>query len=373
MTNLTFRTRSLAVRPGIAAVTRGLPVALVRIAAIAMVIAVLLSRSRPPVPGHPGPPPRRPTAAPLAVESRSYGSGALLFDPGTGLPLPAPPAGRMDLIHAGASPWRDELGRWNVVGFSNGLVPGAPGEPALVRISLPDGAVLDRFPIEHAPDGRPCWSPDLSARILFVDARGRLTRVDFDGAEGREAPRLATLSWSEGIPGSDGILAGDISWPTDPRLVGRVLVSLNPRSGGPGKVSYGAEEAWWLQLDQDRREVVAAGRLTLPSGCVAEVASERCPVIGTGHDGSLVLAYMERRDLDPHLRWRLRVVPVGLDPGTGAPVALGEGARTLAEGCIATRPAFSDDGRWVGCIPWPEGTRGRRMRRVSLTPMPGLR
>jgi hypothetical protein len=105
----------------------------------------------------------------------------------------------------------------------------------------------------------------------------------------------------------------------------------------------------------------------MPPYSAAEAPAERCPVIGTDLDGNLILAYMERHDRDPWLRWRLRVVPMDIDPSTGDPFARVDQARTLAEGCIATQPAFSSDGRWVGCIPWPEATGERRLRRLSLT------
>jgi hypothetical protein len=243
MANLTIRIHSRDAWRGIAAITWALAVVVVRVATITTVLAVLLARSHPMMSTRPETPLRHHAAAPLVVETdpthELRGHKSLFFDPGTGLPLFASTVGRMNLFHACASPWRDELGRLQVVGVSNGLAPGAPGEPELIRISLPDGAVLDRFPIANPPLARPCWFPDLSARILYIDSRGRLTRLDFDNAaEGQEAPSPVTLSWREGIPGSDGMLMGDLAWPSDPRLGGRVLAVLRNRLGITSRVCF---------------------------------------------------------------------------------------------------------------------------------------
>lgn len=359
--------------PRIASIVRGACGALAKLALMATILAVVLSRVNPPAPAV-----RTPRTVPLVVGPETVSElsppKTIVFDPETGLVDPLASRVGMDLYHASGSPWRDERGRSQMVGVLSGLPQGGSGEPALVRTSLPDGGLLDRLMMESLPAGRPCWFPDRSARILFVDSRSRLARLEFEARPNRRGElRPKTLRWRGEVAGSDGLLGGDVSWPSDPRLNGRILASVSPRSTRGGVARLEREQIWWLQLDQEHTEVVAAGRLTRPGVPDDGLATERCPVIGSDARGRLLLAYLERRTNEPRSHWKLKVVPVASDPESGGLSVLAPEARTLCGRCVATPPSFSPDNRWLRCLTWPEGSGSWRVQSFAIntaTPVP---
>lgn len=347
-------------------VARGSCGALARLALLATVLAVVLSRINPPTPTV-----RTPRTVPLAVGPETVAElsppKTIIFDPETGLADPSASKVGMDLYHASGSPWKDERGRSQMVGVLSGLPQGGSGEPALVRTSLPDGGLFDRLPMESLPAGRPCWSPDRSARILFVDSRSRLVRVDFEERPNRRGElRPTTVRWRSEVAGSDGLLGGDISWPDQPSLKGRILVSVSPRSTAGGVSRLELDQIWWLQLDPESTEIVAAGRLTRAEVPDDGLTSERCPVIGTDVGGRLLLAYLQRRTHDLRSHWRLKVVPIVIRPDSGALTVLDAESRTLCERCVATTPSFSADHRWLRCLTWPEGSGAWQVRGFAI-------
>ncbi|MHC5537363.1 hypothetical protein ACYOEI_03905 [Singulisphaera rosea] len=232
---------------------------------------------------------------------------------------------------------------------------------------MPEGNLLDRMPLEGVVLGRPCWFPDHSARILYVDSRSRLSRLEFEGRPGRRSElQPSTVRWRSEVAGADGMLRGDISWPTDIRLKGRILVSMCPRSTAEGVTRLEREQIWWLELDQDSTEVIAAGRLTCPVVPDDGLGRERFPVIGADASGRLLLTYLENHPSDPQSYWRLKVVPVAIDTQTGEFTAIAGECRTLYERCVASSPIFSADSQSLRCLTWPEGKETCQIRSFAI-------
>src|SRR5262249_12077497 len=85
------------------------------------------------------------------------------------------PAGEI-VGYAVCSPWSDERGPFQAVG-RGGNRPGkasasVPSDFGLARLSLPEGKVLERIPLDVTPISEPCWIPGPSPRILFPAGDG---------------------------------------------------------------------------------------------------------------------------------------------------------------------------------------------------------
>jgi hypothetical protein len=250
----------------------------------------------------------------------------------------------------GCSPWRDGSGQHHLAVFCRPLAasPSAPhlGEFALIHCTYPEGRVLARVVIEGMPPGRVCWAPDRSDRLLFAGTDGQLYSFDFPDAEkvGMPTPRPRLISWKCDPPGRHGVHLAGPCWPDAPALGGRILLSLTAWDNAT-QVER-PHNLWWLQLDPDGAEIVAAGRAidTGGDGQASGWESERLPAVGATRDGRLLLAYLARVRGQEY--WELWVTPITADGADRTPSALSPGCK-LAEGCLSLAPAFSPDGRWV--------------------------
>lgn len=262
------------------------------------------------------------------------------------------------LDHAACSPWRDERGQHQVVsrwirrmGRGSDNLPDAFG---LARYTFPEGRMIDRVPLDLIFAGPPCWVPGQSPQVVFIACDGQIYRYGFEEAGGdrpRDADAPATprqLTWRIPPPGLGLVYFKDMTWPTDPRLGGKLLVSLSYQELRHGKRTFSGPQLWWIALSGDGMGIDRCGRLTIPDlddPALGDEAEERLPSVANAPGGGLALAYLNReRDRSP---WELRVAPVEFDPATGTPRARHVLSRGLTGHRAATAPAFSLDGRWV--------------------------
>jgi hypothetical protein len=269
-------------------------------------------------------------------------------DRGSTLEVPSPQG---DLIeYASCSPWCDERGRRQLVGrWSWSFGAGDPeASLGLVRLSFPEGEVLDHIETTVVPISVPCWYPGTQARVLFAAGDGRLYQHDFEpagdlagtGVENRPRP----LIWGCPIPGGGGVFLAEPFWLDDPRWHDVVLVGLRTTTAaGQPKQSSGPTQVWWLRLSEDGGTIIEAGRLLAESPLGAEYI-ERYPTLGRTSDGRLRLAYLRRFPPGPLELW---VTDLDVDTERRCPKAIrGEGVR-LATDCLASLPIFSSDGRSI--------------------------
>jgi hypothetical protein len=263
------------------------------------------------------------------------------------------------LDYAACSPWCDDRGQYQVVGRwmnrSGEGNTGLPREFGLARYTFPEGRAIDRIALDLIPVGEPCWVPGLTPRILFVSGDGNIYRYSFEengispvGAEIPERPQPRRLEWRTARPGSGLVYLKDLTWPSDPRLGGKLIASLSYLVRLNGKATFVGPQLWWLQLSDDQTVIESAGRLTVPDSRDPDPGrelEERLPNLAPTPEGGLALAYLVRAR--HQALWELRVAPVGSDLGTGTPLVRCESSRTVARHCIPTTPAFSTDGRWV--------------------------
>lgn len=285
-----------------------------------------------------------------------------LLDRETGKSAPLDLPGDDYVDCAAFSSWADEegtsqvVGRWVRRSGPEGMCEGY----GLARFTFPGGEAIDRVPLEIMPVGRPCFMPGGSAELVFSGGDGRLYRFTFDRDAGDEPSRPTALGWREASAGKAPVAMNDPVWPSDSRLRGRLIVSLTTeRTTATRRGPRHNSQLWWLELNADRTQVVAAGRLTRPgpSAADADTVEESQPNVTTTPDGGLALAYLSRR---PGERgWNLRAAPIEVDPATGIPAVREEETATLAESRAHTAPIFSPDGRWVYTLarrePKPEG------------------
>jgi hypothetical protein len=276
------------------------------------------------------------------------------LDPETGRPvIPSAPA-RGNIWGSAWAPWADECGRTQLVAFWK---DSTLRDSALLRLSQPDGAVLDRISAAYLPTWSAlCWFPDRSARILLPGHDGILYRVDFgDPDAGSRQPR--PIAWRGG-PARGVVLLDDLAWPRHPGLGGRILAALTVR-GEPGAPQTWS--IWWLRLDPEATAVIAAGPLVPDDGG----GDGRCPALSPAVAGPPTLAWLERTRGRRGDGWRLRIAPVVVDPRSGDPSVGGGRARTLAEDCEPAAPAFSADGRRISYI--ARGPEALNVRRAVVT------
>lgn len=299
-----------------------------------------------------------------------HGGRSLLMDVETGrLERLSLPLG-IGIDNASLSPW-EENGSRQIVGVGwNQSGSGESSERsdiALVRLSLLDGAVLNRLTLSDKafPAGPPCWVPDAQAAVIYAGVDFRLYRVDFDSSNlddsfGNGAdthPRA--LTWRDPMFAASDVQVLDLAWPDDSRLGGRALATLRIKDHETGKFSDW--EVWWLELDRRGASVVAAGRLLQPNPAATEV-STRLPNLVRAEDGAPALTYLLR--IPGRSGYQLRYAPVRFDPVSGAPSALEVESRVLADGCLPVRPAVHSSGRLVTIVQ-PDG-RGLRTARMGF-------
>ncbi|AGA30969.1 hypothetical protein Sinac_6913 [Singulisphaera acidiphila DSM 18658] len=251
------------------------------------------------------------------------------------------------------SPWRDGLNRMHLVAQWRGYDVNGCWTAGLARYALPGGEVLDRLPLEVPASGPPCWSPDLSATILFAGTDGRLYRHSFghNGDSNRSRvdgllPR--PLTWKISPPLGVAILRVlDPTWPIEPSLERTLLVSMAVREDRADTSGPELPQLWWLRLSADGWAIEAAGRLVRPAleRRGEPIQEERLARISATPDGGLALAYLVRRQ--GHTDLELRLAPVTVDEETGGLRVDESDVIELTDGLACSPPIFSEDGRWV--------------------------
>ena len=284
-----------------------------------------------------------------------------LLDPRTGRvsPCPLPKGDAFD--YGTCSPWQDDSGEFQVVGRwvrfeGEGAEEHCIGM-GLARYGLPSGRVLNRCELDVVPASHPCWTPGTAARVIFAGADGVLYRLDFqDGQDGStdegETIEPTPIRW-RCAPGPHAFVRDPV-WPTEPRLKGRVIVSLSIDSE-PRTDALPSSRLWWLELSQDLSSIVAAGPLAVdgPDGTTLEAEEERFPNLASTPDGSLVLSYLAkpRESANGALRAAYVTMTPSADalPGTAAdcPRIVPGSSRTLTLNHRPELSPFSTDGRWI--------------------------
>lgn len=285
------------------------------------------------------------------------------FDARTGVPVPVELPGAGALWNSGWAPWRDGQGRGQVVGRWSCSAGGGTRRNELVRLSQPDGAVLDRLPLEDLPHwaGAPCWFPDRTSRVLLAGGDCLLYRVDFDAARG---PRLRPLSWHLEGPTPTLVRMDDLSWPATARLGGNLLVSLCLRSDWTPRPSRDEWRLWWLRIDGAATEVVAGGPIVVRGQSGAYNVNERFATLSPVAPHQL--AWLEYESARFQAPCRLRIAPVEIDAATRAPSVRRASARMLDANCAPVAPAFSADGQHLVYMPATEDSASPRLRRLAL-------
>ncbi len=283
--------------------------------------------------------------------------------------LPLPSGEGLD--RASVAPWRDARGRSQVVGVwwrqrGQGInrVTEAFG---LGRFTFPDGEPLDRLPTNVLPSSPPCWLPGTRARLVFAGCDGSLYRFAFEGSGSPLVDGAACdvepqpLRWRVAGVDPSKLLICELTRPSDSRLAasGLLMASVSYLPHDPEVRTFPLPQLWWLRLDRDGREVIAAGVLT------RDGPEKRAPQLASRPDGGLTLVYMERKP--SRSKWTLRVAPAAIDPATAAPQPLSEPGPILAEGCLWSMPGISADGHWITYLR-QQGPSSRRIVRAPLGP-----
>jgi hypothetical protein len=263
------------------------------------------------------------------------------------------------LGYGSCSPWRDGRGRTHVVGLWRSEEFGDEHPMGLLRVSLPDGEVLNRLSAISMPNSPPCWFPGTSSRILYSGWDGVLYTLSFEDADaqptaGRDPVDLMkprAVTWrNRPLPGPLPLLT-DPHWPTDPRLKGKILASVTLIEPFKAEEDRERSQLWWFQLNDEGTEIVASGRLIrpIPRTTPDPVIEERLPRLATAPDGSLVLAYLIRKA--GKLEVTLRMARLTVDEATGVPDVDEAETVDVADGCTTASPAFSTDGTRVYSMP----------------------
>ena len=265
-----------------------------------------------------------------------------------------------DAVYDGScSPWVDENGRSEIIAIWRDRVDATrPARSGLVRVSCPDGLILDRVDLDCAdldnghrnasPLGPICWLPGTAARVIFASVNGELYRFDFEesAAAMDHHARPSPLLWRINPPFRSRFYLREPFMPTDRRMACELIVSVHVCDPEDGTSLDRTTQFWRLTLDPQATAIVAAARLFEPAGPEAPGLQPRFPVVAGLSDGSLVLAYMAGNWTRGY---QLRVAAVQFDARTGAPRAWENHERILADGCIGIPPVFSADGRSVYC------------------------
>ncbi|SIN70343.1 hypothetical protein SAMN05444166_0255 [Singulisphaera sp. GP187] len=261
-------------------------------------------------------------------------------------------ADRVD--YASCSPWQDSQGRSHVTGLWKSFEGSQVRKMGLARIAIPGGEILDRVALNAVPASSPCWYPGTSASVLFSGWDGQLYSYSFDdpptGAEESSdsvASRPTPLAWRNPPPWDNHRQFWEPTWPTDPRLGKRLIVSVSFRELGQDQEGRTRTQLWWLKLTSDRAEIEDLGPLITP-GPTDAIAEERLANIAATPDGGLVLAYLARQEGDPKLH--LRLGSVKIDATTGHPSVDAADVVELPGPRLANQPRFSADGGWIDSV-----------------------
>ena len=265
---------------------------------------------------------------------------------------------------ASCSPWVDDSGKRQIVGRWSSRQNQGPKAIStafgLGRYSFPDGELIDQINCETVPVHAPCWYPGTQARILFSGGDGELHQFAFESLGTSETESAigqpvesepTTLTWSCPKPGSGKVFIGETTWPTDPRLGGRLIVSMRIQERtGSGHLEFSRSELWWMKLDVAGTRIIDVGPLINHDVSRDEIIDfeERWPVISGLPDGSLALAYAHQADQRQGLSFHLGKVRIS-ERGELVPVRESE-MRQLSALSQPTSPSFSADGRWISIL-----------------------
>ncbi|WP_406699199.1 hypothetical protein V5E97_10015 [Singulisphaera sp. Ch08] len=256
--------------------------------------------------------------------------------------------------YATCSPWQDNQGRSHVVGLWKRFEGNQVDEMGLARLAIPGGEVLDRVALDNIPAGSPCWAPGLSAKVLFSGWDGQLYSYSFDdpptateGSYDGDMVKPVPLVWRNPPPWAYRRLLWEPTWPTDPRLGGKVIVSVSFHEVRQNQEGRTRTQLWWLKLDSAGTRIEDLGRL-IASGPTDSIIEERFANVAATPDGGLALAYLARRDEDRSLHLRLGTMTI--DAATGNPSVDEASSVELPGPRIANQPAFSADGGWIDSV-----------------------
>jgi len=247
------------------------------------------------------------------------------------------------------SPWEDENGESQVVGrwiheVGDGVLRCCDAV-GVARYSLPSGRVLDRVPLNVMPAASPCWFPGFSPKVLFAAADGLLYTVTFsDRSESADEPTVRAITWRCPAPGKQVFLKDPV-WPTDPRLGGRLIVTLSYQTAEP-EVRNTQSQLWWISLNSEGTTIVDAGELVVPEkdSRPNDVTEVRFPNLAVTPEGDLVLTYLWQTLFKDH--WELRYSTVSATEST-APTIVPGSSRSITKNHSPTLAPFSADGRWI--------------------------
>lgn len=272
-----------------------------------------------------------------------------------------------ELEFASVAPWRDGLGRSQIVGRwtqrtgdGTSSVPSAFG---LGRFSYPEGQPIERIKSSVTPASPPIWITDTTACVLFAGTDGRLYRFSFEGPTGRDSePRL--LDWR--VPGVDpgDVLVCEIARGPDGHLPDLIIATVRSRHERRAHVPFSAPRLWWLALDAAASRVVDGGPLTntltdmaadapisASEGLSSEL-SERFPTLARSNDHRLLVAYLARPSAQR--AWSLCIAQVEHTEGANPPLALGKSKVLLDGECAGSTPSFSSEPGWIHAIEYSE-------------------
>lgn len=276
---------------------------------------------------------------------------------GRELPIRLPASDRWGLVRV--SPWRGTEGEIHAVGRWAAADPEAIDRWGWGLFRLSDGEVVARVATEILPIGRPCWVAGREPTILYPAADGRIHRCclgvrsaavhpsDADLPPGQRPACSGPVSWAIEPPGIGDVLLDEPAWSDDPRLCRWIFVTLRTQRNCGGKSIYGPPRIWWLELGEDGRVIVAAGRVagTISSGGGdAMEVEERSPALAVAPDGEPRLVYLARQNQEGP--WGLRWGVLRFDPGMRHPTSVARDAAipTAGAALLDTPLLVSTDG-----------------------------
>jgi hypothetical protein len=265
------------------------------------------------------------------------------------------------LEHAACSPWLDESGKSQVVGLwrtrsgvGSERVTTAFG---LGRFTFPGGECLDRVATSILPEGKPCWYPGTSAKVLFASNDGGLYRFAFESGQSEEASdsgrdqQPLPIVWKTTPPGDNerSIRMSDPVWPVERAFGGRLLVSLRyEMKNDHGGMKFSQPRTWWLKLDAAGEAIEAAGPLGEDETAVDSAWTIRFPRPIHLADGSMRLATLKRNA--GRASWDLHICELVIG-AEGAPRVIPGTEIVAASNCASVPLANSPDGGWVYYLP----------------------
>lgn len=310
---------------------------------------------------------------------RGEGSGCRLFDPATGMTLPLALSEGEFLDHASTSPWTDDKGNWQIFGawtrWSGSGRDRVMEGMGVVRLTYPEGRILDHVETEAVPLGPPCWGYGTRASVYFVSMNGQLFTCDFDRREdgSSELALPVPVGWTAKTLKPEDMHLEDVCSTGDPRLANRLVVSLSRRVRTQGRSSYTPTELWWLKLDDvNGHTVIGAGPLAPDRSGRSEI-STRSPSLETTPQGDVLLGYYSRVDDAPD--WLLHVAQIGFHVPSGVPALRRIRSENLGPSIRPDPPMISSDGASVTALLRPSSSSleviRRRIEEFGLRRMAG--